>query len=112
MTRITALAGIPIHCYKRMNRFSFGLDTVALLYAQGLNPTFGGVERAVSIYILPIALTAFAIALVAWRLNQRDTEKLARDLKAAQDLAVQRGKRARSGAREGFPPPLRRSRTE
>jgi signal transduction histidine kinase len=47
-------------------------------------------ERLILIYILPIALAGIVIALIVWRLNQRDTEKLARDLSAAQELAAQR----------------------
>jgi len=50
------------------------------------------VERIVSVYILPIIVAAFAIALIAWRLNQRDVQKLTRELKASQDLVAQREK--------------------
>jgi signal transduction histidine kinase len=50
------------------------------------------VERLISIYILPIAFVAFAVAFVVWRLNHQDTEKLSHKLKAAQDLAAQREK--------------------
>ena len=57
-----------------------------------LAPDSTSLERIISVYIVPIVLAAFAIALIAWRLNQRDTAKLACELQAAQELVSQREK--------------------
>src|SRR5947209_18371100 len=71
------ISSIPYGCFSR----------------QGLAfPSNSPAERFISVYILPIVLAAFAIALITWRLNQRDTQRLTRELKASQDLAAQREK--------------------
>jgi signal transduction histidine kinase len=45
-----------------------------------------------SIYVLPLAIAAFVITVVVWRLNRHDNYKLPSDLKAGQELLAQREK--------------------
>jgi C4-dicarboxylate-specific signal transduction histidine kinase len=77
-----------------MNRALLG--PVACLGCLGIERIPAGfaadIEHTISVYILPLALAACALALIAWRLTQRDTGKLATDLKSAQELARRREK--------------------
>lgn|SRR5215470_7850395 len=48
------------------------------------------IEQVVSAYVLPLALFAFAITLIVWRLKAKDSRQLVDKLARAEDTARQR----------------------
>lgn len=47
-------------------------------------------EWIISVYMLPVVLVGFALAVAIWRVKRQDTEKLAMQLKEARDLTQER----------------------